>query len=359
MTYKTPARFTRLHELREKIGLNIPAIDSAITATDEKLESLAGMLLPKNQRSIAEDASVVFFGSLARGECTSKSDLDWIVLVDGQVDEQHFRAYHDIRDTLLAAKEIPPGSSGIFGGLGFSHDIVHRIGGNDDSNRNLTLRMLLLLESVSIGDDSARKRVIRAILRRYLADDPSWTWKSDGKVPRFFLNDCVRFWRTMAVDFADKYHDQAGEKWALRNAKLRFSRRLIFLASIFACFSWHLQPRKNLSENSVDAVDIAQLHFAQYFSRPPLEIVADELLLQSVPEQISKELISSYNEFLAILDDEGSRRELSELPRDLAEKSMLFQQVRKISHRFRDAAIAWLFDIDPKLFTLVRDYGIF
>lgn len=92
----------------------------------------------------------------ARGECTSQSDTDWVVLVDGQVDEQHFRTYQNTRKALIEAGEIQPGTSGVFGGLAFSHDIVHRIGGEDDTNRNPTLRMLLLLESVSIGDDLVR-----------------------------------------------------------------------------------------------------------------------------------------------------------------------------------------------------------
>jgi hypothetical protein len=42
----------------------------------------------------------------------------------------------------------------------------------------------------------------------------------------FSLNDIVRFWRTMAVDFASKQRDRAGEEWGLRNAKLRMSRKL-------------------------------------------------------------------------------------------------------------------------------------
>jgi hypothetical protein len=92
----------------------------------------------------------------ARAECTSQSDTDWVILVDGQVDEQHFRTYQNARKALIEAGEIQPGTSGVFGGLAFSHDIVHRIGGEDDTNRNPTLRMLLLLESVSIGDDLVR-----------------------------------------------------------------------------------------------------------------------------------------------------------------------------------------------------------
>jgi hypothetical protein len=160
----------------------------------------------------------VFFGSLARGESTSQSDLDWTLLINGEVDGQHSSLHQSIRKKLRDAGKIPPGSTGTFGGLAFSHELVPCIGGQDDTNKNLTLRMLLLLESLSIGNDQPRQMVIRAILSRYLADDPSWTWRSDGKLPRFLLNDVIRFWRTMAVDFADKFRDQEGEKWALRNA---------------------------------------------------------------------------------------------------------------------------------------------
>jgi len=194
MGEKSEFRFGRVLELQLKLNRNWNNILTATEASNRKVELLNGLLIREPGRPIVEDASIVFFGSIARGECTSHSDTDWIVLVDGQVDEQHFKAFQNARRTLIEAKEIPPGNSGMFGGLAFSHDIVHRIGGHDDSNRNLTLRMLLLLESISIGDDTARQRVVRAILRRYLADDPSWTFRSDGKIPRFLLNDSVELW---------------------------------------------------------------------------------------------------------------------------------------------------------------------
>jgi len=351
-------RFGQLKTLELKIGREWRSIKKAIAATEEKLRHLSELLIPPGNRPIAEDASVVFFGSLARSEWTSKSDLDWIVLIDGQVDEQHYRTFQNIRKKLIEAKEVPPGSTGTFGGMAFSQDIVHRIGGEDDSNRNLTLRMLLLLESLSVGDDAARERVIRAILRRYLADDPSWTWKSDGKIPRFLLNDSVRFWRTMAVDFADKFHDQVGEKWALRNAKLRFSRKLIFLTAILVSFSWHLR-RKTLSAHKEQHIDLAQSHFLSYLSRPPLDIVADELLLGNVSDSICDKILSSYDEFLSIMDDVTSRETLVELPRELAEKSPLFQRIRELSHVFRDGILEWLFDPHSEIFELARDYGVF
>jgi hypothetical protein len=251
-----------------------------------------------------------------------------------------------------------PGATATFGNLAFSHDIVHHIGGQDDSNRNLTLRMLLLLESASLGDDAARQRVLQAILNRYLADDPSWTWRSEGKIPRFLLNDAVRFWRTMAVDFADKFHDQIGEKWALRNTKLRFSRKLIFLAAALACFSWTLHPPKKVRDEE-QALGIALAHFSSYFSRPPLEIVADEILLQGVPAKAVQAIFEPYDEFLSILDNEESRKTLTELSRDVAEKSELFQQVRTTSHSFSKGLMTWLYDPKMQVSELVRDYGFF
>jgi predicted nucleotidyltransferase len=243
MRLRTDQRFDRLRELQVRTGTKWPAIFDAITNTESDLAELEQLLLPKDGRPLAENVSLIFFGSLARGESTSKSDLDWTLLINGEVDGQHFAIHQSIRKKLRAADKIDPGTTGTFGGMAFSHDLVHCIGGQDDTNKNLTLRMLLLLESLSIGDDEPRKMVIRAILGRYLGDDPSWTWRPDRKLPRFLLNDVIRFWRTMAVDFADKFRDQEGEKWALRNAKLRFSLRECSPVLVADCTSSRLQSQ--------------------------------------------------------------------------------------------------------------------
>jgi hypothetical protein len=132
---------------------------------------------------------------------------------------------------------------GTFGNLAFSHDIIHQIGGQNDTNRNTTQRILLLLESATIGrNDQAYERVIRGVISRYLEED-THLLTADSKryrVPRFLLNDIVRFWRTMAVDFASQQRDRAGEGWGLRNAKLRMSRKLIFATGLLVCFSCNL-----------------------------------------------------------------------------------------------------------------------
>jgi hypothetical protein len=352
------SRFGRLKELEAKLGANWPAIRKAVAGTEQELTKLEQLLLPRGGRPLAENVSLVVFGSLARGESTSRSDLDWTLLINGEVDGQHFSIFRTTRKKLRAAGTIDPGTAGTFGSLTFSHDLVHCIGGQDDTNKNLTLRMLLLLESCSLGDDEARRMVIRAVLKRYLADDPSWTWPDD-KLPRFLLNDVVRFWRTMAVDFADKFRDQEGEKWALRNAKLRFSRKLLLLTGMLACFSWRLRGLKALASDPNRTAEFAIDHFERYFSRPPLEILADELLLLDAPADLSVKIFSAYDSFLKVMDDEGSRKELEDIPREFSDDSSVFRDVRKNSHAFRDALLDWLYAPDTELSKLVKQYGLF
>src|SRR5436305_11664476 len=79
------------------------------------------------------DVDIVVFGSLARREWTSGSDVDWTLLIDGQANATHRSAAREL-DRLLSTMEYggtrlkPPGAEGIFGNMAFSHDIVHHIG---------------------------------------------------------------------------------------------------------------------------------------------------------------------------------------------------------------------------------------
>src|SRR5437868_4199653 len=69
-------------QLQQQLGLKFNALNQAIATSEAEFHSLQQLIVPKPNRALVEDASVVFFGSLARGESTSKSDADWILLVD-------------------------------------------------------------------------------------------------------------------------------------------------------------------------------------------------------------------------------------------------------------------------------------
>ena len=104
---------------------------------------------------VASDTTVMLFGSIAREEMTLGSDTDWILLVDGQAFPEHEDQTRDVACTLKKNGFGEPGRSGVFGCMVASHSMVHKIGGEDDTNSNTTRRVLLLFESFPIGDKAA------------------------------------------------------------------------------------------------------------------------------------------------------------------------------------------------------------
>src|ERR1035441_4018627 len=126
--------------------LDLASLKTARDASLKTREELDALLSAKIGKYASEDTSVVVFGSLAREEWTSKSDLDWTYLIDGGANSDHLKISQEIQRLL---KELEPGPTGTFGNMAFSHDIIHQIGGQHDTNRNTTQRVLLLLESRS------------------------------------------------------------------------------------------------------------------------------------------------------------------------------------------------------------------
>jgi len=111
------------------------------------------------------DCSIVAFGSLARREFTSDSDLDWSLLIDGAARSSRKALSLKIEERLQELKWKKPNPAGAFGTLTFSHDLVHSIGGESDSNRNTTGRIVLLPESINLGWSIAKSRHPRPLFR--------------------------------------------------------------------------------------------------------------------------------------------------------------------------------------------------
>ncbi len=315
------------------------------------------------------DSSIVVFGSLGRDEFTPGSDVDWTLLIDGISDPAHFDTALEIRRRLQELGHDPPGREGVFGNLAFSHNLIHQIGGEDDSNSNTTRRILLLLESQVIGRRDAHQRTLHNILHRYLYEDRGlWYGSGEFRVPRFLLNDIVRYWRTMAVDFAYKQRTRGNEGFALRNIKLRISRKLIFISGMLACFSCHLDlspEEKDLFYGS-KAVQPVVDHLQKTLSLPPLQLIARVLLRYDELWPSASALFGTYDRFLGILAD-GSfltngktpRKHLDELPFEELEDDEVFREARELSHRFRDAVQDIFLRSKTDLSRLTIEYGVF
>ena len=308
------------------------------------------------------DACVVVFGSLARKEWTSKSDVDWTLLIDGQADPQHLELTQTVAARLKKAKFSEPGATGIFGNMTFSHDLVQKIGGLADTNENITRRVLLLQESVAFGKHDAHKRVIRLILSRYLNDDRGFRFgRLPHKVPRFLLNDIVRYWRTVTVDFVEKQRGQAGQGWGLRNAKLRMSRKLIFATGMLSCFSCEMLSSSNArnelrQHNSTVAMEE---HLRTFIKKTPLEILATFLLELRIKRKTVLKLFSSYDSFLGLLNNSAKRKHLKKLRPDDIPGDQVFREVRRFSREFQDGLTNLFFYENQKLQELTIFYGVF
>jgi len=311
----------------------------------------------------SDDTSLVVFGSLARGEWTSGSDLDWTYLIDGQANSDHLKISQKIQTTLEKAGFVPPGATGTFGNMAFSHDVIHQIGGQHDTNRNTTQRILLLLESYPIGARTeAHERVLRGVVSRYLEEDthPLTHDSKRYRVPRFLLNDIVRFWRTMAVDFASKQRDRAGKGWGLRNAKLRMSRKLIFASGLLVCFSANLDLalQSEISTGKNDIKIKLASHIRNQLKSTPLEILAGSMEKYGVPGDTANQLFAAYAEFLQLLDDRRARESLSNLRSENSRTDAAFQKVRRFGDSFEQALDKIFFE-NASIAPLTRKYGVF
>jgi predicted nucleotidyltransferase len=341
-----------INALAEAVGADWPMIRRAREQAQENKSRLVAALSDLVSR---EDMSVVVFGSLARNEVTSGSDTDWTLLIDGQASSTHFDVVREVRRRIKQLEQKGPGREGTFGNLAFSHEILHRIGGGEDTNQNLTQRILLLLESEALGPDEAHGRVLRGVLDRYITEDAGWDAKTVS-VPRFLLNDIARYWRTVAVDFAYKRRERAAEGWAIRTVKLRLSRKLTFASGLLACFSCALEPSVQNAEDRSKAVTD---HLLNLVVLTPLERIAQMLLRERLLDPAAR-LLGSYDQFLGLLDDETIRKHFDKLSPGDAEHDPDYQRARSIGHEFQRALDDIFFgDNGTRIPELTRRYGVF
>lgn len=344
--------------LEAQSGAKWDAIRAARAKTDDVLALLGAELADLADANF----SVVVTGSLGRGEATAGSDADWILLVDGPSDPNHAILAGDIANRIrkVVTKEV--GRTGTFGGIVASHELVHYIAGTRDSNENLTRRILLLSESRALINPLVRERVIQNVLARYVVHDRSVQSRSGVRqsVPNFFLNDVVRYWRTMASDYASKMWERQREGWGIRNIKLRFSRKLLFTWGMIAAFAAEVFPSAELQQVGDDDEYYHALakHIGTLTEVTPLELLA-RVVMACDDKELANRIFSSYDAFLGVLSDPDQREALEKVPFERALDEPAYAGLRDASHAFREGVTGLFFDAHPALKRLIRGYGVF
>jgi hypothetical protein len=143
-----------------------------------------------------------------------------------------------------------PSNDGQFLSIARTSDILTHMGGAEDDYKNhFTARMLLLLESQAVYDSVTYSTPIKKIVHSYWRDyeDHSANFR-----PTFLVNDILRFWRTLCLNYEHKRNqsnDRTKVKQKIRNFKLGFSR-------LSTCFS---TVSLLASYNHVDEDDIFKM----------------------------------------------------------------------------------------------------
>lgn len=229
-------------------------------------------------------------GSLGRFEAGRKSDLDVFIMANRHGKESHERSLTKLEEIELFADLIrlnenlllPPFSGdGRFLKVHELDDLIKATGDSRDDSENLfTTRLLLLLESQALSNDTLYAQALESVLDNYFRDGKG---RRDFQ-PLFLLNDILRYWRTLCLNYE---RDRSLDKpWWKKNLNLKFSRKLTVFSTVLAIVSKQVKT----------AAD-----FTELASKVPLERLASALDLigdGSLEVQFA-EAISDYESFLA------------------------------------------------------------
>ncbi|HVX59476.1 MAG TPA: hypothetical protein VHC19_02705 [Pirellulales bacterium] len=173
------------------------------------------------------------------------------------------------------------------------------------------------------------------------------------------MNDVVRYWRTMCVDFAYKEWEQAGGKWAIRNIKLRMSRKLLFVSALLAVFSCYKNASLKIKPgDAAQYVPVMQEHLMRFVQASPLNIIGWAFHGLGLHQHAGL-MLDCYEAFLEKLDDETVRAHLGRVSPASIYHDREFLEIREISHQFQDALSKAFFEADSDLREFTIAYGVF
>ena len=331
-----------LDRLSERSGVAFPALSAAAVRTAEGLPVVARRIASLEP---PRGTSVVLFGSWARAEVTERSDDDWAIVVtsetiaDATADELRGRVARE-----LGQGDAKPGATEIFESFFRASALTDHTGLEEDSNKNLTRRMLMLLESVPVSGAGEHAACWDAVLHCYLARQ-----SKDRRPPRFLLNDLVRYWRTMCVDFEGKsLRSPDDRKWVTRNAKLRVSRKVLFAAGLIPV----------LCCSGVPLVEQQQFLSEQLRARP-VDRLAQAFMQLDGGKSIDAGVraLTAYDEFVGLLAQSSVREELLSLTATTRDSSATWASIHSIAEQLQSSLLSLMFG--PDLAALTQEYGIF
>jgi hypothetical protein len=279
-------------------------IDAANVNSLDKLERLRAALQTDDQTF-----SIVVGGSLARGEASDESDIDYFFFGDDE--ESVGRATNFLLSKEGQISQIvgkPPSPDGAFGSAACETEsaLITDIGGNDDENEKITRRILFLLEGTWLTSKETFEKYRLAVLKRYVSETVE-----SRHLCRFLLNDIIRYYRTICVDFEFKTVER-NKEWGLRYIKLRYSRQFLYFSGIIAVAETVGLPYEEKIRRLIELFDM-----------PPIERVK-----AICGTERASEALGLYNNFLEQISHRETRIALNAVTIDKTTHSDIFKDLQ-------------------------------
>ena len=173
--------------------------------------------------------SIFVVGSLARNEVGDNSDLDIFLISKNEI--PNLEQIHIFSKLIEINKRLnfPPFSNdGQFLTIHNLQDLKNKAGYPEDDSLNLfTTRMLMILESKVIYNEKLYREILSEIIEHYLRDRQG----HDEFKPLFLLNDVLRFWRTLCLNYEALRHD-TDRPWRKKNINLKYSRLITVFSTV-------------------------------------------------------------------------------------------------------------------------------
>ncbi len=291
------------------------AIKRARSFSDKKLKKIRQAL----ERVVPENEIVVTCGSYARREASSNSDIDYFVITEqnpaenSKLEQSNFPWFENVSSIVSEIIGTDPAEDGAFKKIETLDGMLKNIGGQDDRNSKITRRILFLLEGEHLANSHGLNRARRMILKRYISND-----MTDHQLALFLLNDIIRYYRTMAVDYEFKTSEGDNPKpWGIRNIKLVFSRKLLYASGLFSV----ALTADRTSDKKVELLE-------DLFKMPVIDRM-EEICGRAKLEDV----LDSYNRFLDKFEDPVARDRLKDISKDERDDS-LFRELKNEGHHF-------------------------
>ena len=273
--------------------------------------TLAKLRCRLGELSLGGDRVVLTCGSYARREASNQSDIDFFMISDTANESTSVSG--SIASAIKEVVPSEPSQNGAFGEEVSRSQMLENIGGQDDDNQNITRRILFLLEGEWLFNREGLGEFRREILERYIRED-----MTEHQLAMFLLNDVIRYYRTVAVDYEFKTAERDSPKpWAIRNIKLVFSRKLLYASGLFSIAMTVDRARD-------DKIKILE----DLFAMPVVE-----RMTSICGESGMKAVLNSYNCFLEKLENADVRRHLERLKKTEREDPR-FRELKDEGHQF-------------------------